>query len=153
MNKIKDILINDLSGLCRLWRRLSLEQVKKSGITLEQRWILLHLNKHNSVTVGKLADSLGTTPSSVTLITKKMESKNLLERVRGMPDDRTVTLRITEDGKNLLKDWEEKRREMFSKYLSVMDETDLNKLHELLSKILNEHEKISKEECKNDKDR
>ena len=153
MNKIKDILINDLSGLCRLWRRLSLEQVKKSGITFEQRWILLHLNKHNSVTVGKLADILGTTPSSVTLITKKMENKNLLERVRGIPDDRTVTLRITEDGKNLLNDWEEKRREMFSKYLSVMDEVDLNKLHELLSKILDEYEKISKEECKNDKDR
>ncbi|NLI56623.1 winged helix-turn-helix transcriptional regulator [bacterium] len=153
MNKIKDILINDLSGLCRLWRRLSLEQVKKSGITFEQRWILLHLNKHNSVTVGKLADILGTTQSSVTLITKKMENKNLLERVRGIPDDRTVTLRITEDGKNLLNDWEEKRREMFSKYLSVMDEVDLNKLHELLSKILDEYEKISKEECKNDKDR
>jgi len=153
MNNIKDILINDLSSLCRLWRRLSLEQVKKSGITFEQRWILLHLNKHNSVTVGKLADSLGTTPSSVTLITKKMENKNLLERVRGMPDDRTVTLRITEDGKNLLKEWEEKRREMFSKYLSAMDEADLNKLHELLSKILDEYEKINKEECKNDKDR
>jgi len=153
MNNIKDILINDLSSLCRLWRRLSLEQVKKSGITFEQRWILLHLNKHNSVTVGKLADSLGTTPSSVTLITKKMESKNLLERVRGMPDDRTVTLRITEDGKNLLKEWEEKRREMFSKYLSAMDEADLNKLHELLSEILDEYEKINKEECKNDKDR
>jgi len=151
MEGIKDFLINDLSNLCRLWRKLSLEQVKQSGVTLEQRWILLYLIKHESITVGKLADILGTTPSSVTLITKKMESKNLLERVRGVPDDRTVTIRITEEGTNLWKEWEEKRKFIFSKYLSTMDEGDLKKLHELLSKILDEHTRHEKEKNHNDK--
>lgn len=136
MEKDREILINDLSELCRLWRKLSLEQVKQSGITLEQRWILLYLVRHGSVTVGKLAEILGTTPSSVTLITKKMEANNLLERTRGIPDDRTVTIKITEEGMNLWKEWEEKRKTIFSKFLSSLEESDYRKLHELLSRIL-----------------
>jgi DNA-binding MarR family transcriptional regulator len=136
MQNLKEILINDLSDLCRLWRKLSLEQVKKSGITLEQRWILLYLVRHGSVTVGKLASILGTSSSSVTLITKKMENNNLLERSRGIPDDRTVTIKITEKGFNLWKEWEEKRKSTFFRYLSLLEEGDLQKLHELLSQIL-----------------
>ena len=151
MEDFKDVLIEDLSNLCRLWRRLSLEQVKQSGVTLEQRWILLYLVKHESVTVGKLADILGTTPSSVTLITKKMEKKVLLERIRGVPDDRTVTIKITETGINLWKEWEEKRKKIFAKYLSTISEGDLKKFHELLSKILDEHIKNEKEKNHNDK--
>jgi DNA-binding MarR family transcriptional regulator len=151
MEDFKGVLIEDLSNLCRLWRRLSLEQVKQSGVTLEQRWILLYLVKHESVTVGKLADILGTTPSSVTLITKKMEKKVLLERIRGVPDDRTVTIKITETGINLWKEWEEKRKKIFAKYLSTISEGDLKKFHELLSKILDEHIKNEKEKNHNDK--
>jgi DNA-binding MarR family transcriptional regulator len=151
MEDFKGVLIEDLSNLCRLWRRLSLEQVKQSGVTLEQRWILLYLVKHESVTVGKLADILGTTPSSVTLITKKMEKKVLLKRIRGVPDDRTVTIKITETGINLWKEWEEKRKKIFAKYLSTISEGDLKKFHELLSKILDEHIKNEKEKNHNDK--
>ena len=148
MKDHKDIVIEDLSNLCRLWRKLSLEQVKQSGVTLEQRWILLYLAKYGSVTVGNLADILGTTPSSVTLITKKMERRELLERSRGVPDDRTVTIKITDKGIDLWKEWEEGRKRTFSKYLSTLSESDLNKLHELLSTILDEHSKVEGSESK-----
>jgi DNA-binding MarR family transcriptional regulator len=148
MKDHKDIVIDDLSNLCRLWRKLSLEQVKQSGVTLEQRWILLYLAKYGSVTVGNLADILGTTPSSVTLITKKMEKRDLLKRSRGVPDDRTVTIKITEKGIDLWKEWEEGRKRTFSKYLSTLSESDLKKLHELLSTILDEHSKVEGSESK-----
>jgi DNA-binding MarR family transcriptional regulator len=148
MKDHKDIVIEDLSNLCRLWRKLSLEQVKQSGVTLEQRWILLYLAKYGSVTVGNLADILGTTPSSVTLITKKMERRELLERSRGVPDDRTVTIKITDKGIDLWKEWEEGRKRTFSKYLSTLSESDLKKLHELLSTILDEHSKVEGSESK-----
>jgi|YelNatPaOPRAMG01_1025707.scaffolds.fasta_scaffold38090_3 Transcriptional regulators len=148
MKDHKDIVIEDLSNLCRLWRKLSLEQVKQSGVTLEQRWILLYLAKYGSVTVGNLADILGTTPSSVTLLTKKMERRELLERSRGVPDDRTVTIKITDKGIDLWKEWEEGRKRTFSKYLSTLSESDLKKLHELLSTILDEHSKVEGSESK-----
>jgi DNA-binding MarR family transcriptional regulator len=148
MKDHKDIVIEDLSNLCRLWRKLSLEQVKQSGVTLEQRWILMYLAKYESVTVGNLADILGTTPSSVTLITKKMERRELLERSRGIPDDRTVTIKITDKGIDLWKEWEEGRKRTFSKYLSTLSEPDLKKLHELLSTILDEHSKVEGSESK-----
>jgi DNA-binding MarR family transcriptional regulator len=148
MKDHKDIVIEDLSNLCRLWRKLSLEQVKQSGVTLEQRWVLLYLAKYGSVTVGNLADILGTTPSSVTLLTKKMERRELLERSRGVPDDRTVTIKITDKGIDLWKEWEEGRKRTFSKYLSTLSESDLKKLHELLSTILDEHSKVEGSESK-----
>jgi DNA-binding MarR family transcriptional regulator len=148
MKDHKDIVIEDLSNLCRLWRKLSLEQVKQSGVTLEQRWVLLYLAKYGSVTVGNLADILGTTPSSVTLLTKKMERRELLERSRGVPDDRTVTIKITDKGIDLWKEWEEGRKRTFSKYLYTLSESDLKKLHELLSTILDEHSKVEGSESK-----
>ena len=99
MSDIKDVLINDLSNFWRLWRKITYAPVKRGEISLEQYWILQHLIKHGPITVHELSNFLGTTPSSITLITKKMEKSNLLERVRGDPDDRTVTMSITEEGR------------------------------------------------------
>jgi DNA-binding MarR family transcriptional regulator len=136
MSDIKDVLINDLSNFWRLWRKITYAPVKRGEISLEQYWILQHLIKHGPITVRELSDFLGTTPSSISIITKKMEKSNLLERVRGDPDDRTVTMSITEKGRKRWNEWQEKRKETLSHILSSLTAEEQEKLHILILKIL-----------------
>jgi len=138
MSDIKDVLINDLSNFWRLWRKITYAPVKRGEISLEQYWILQHLIKHGPITVRELSNFLGTTPSSITLITKKMEKSNLLERVRGDPDDRTVTMNITEEGRKRWNEWQEKRKEVLSYILSSLTVEEQEKLHILILKILSQ---------------
>jgi DNA-binding MarR family transcriptional regulator len=136
MNDLNDLLINDLSNLWRLWRKISLAPVKRGEITLEQRWILRYLVHHDSITVGQLASVLGTTPSSITLITKKMEKNYLLKRTRGEPDDRTVTMKITDEGKKRWNEWNERRKKEIFHILASLSKVEQEQLHLLLSRIL-----------------
>jgi DNA-binding MarR family transcriptional regulator len=136
MNDLNDLLINDLSNLWRLWRKISLAPVKRGEITLEQRWILRYLVHHDSVTVGQLASVLGTTPSSITLITKKMEKNYLLKRTRGEPDDRTVTMKITDEGKKRWNEWNEKRKKEIFHILASLSKIEQEQLHLLLSRVV-----------------
>jgi DNA-binding MarR family transcriptional regulator len=138
MSDIKDVLINDLSDFWRLWRKIIYAPVKRGEISLEQYWILQHLINHGPATVHDFSDFLGTTPSSISIITKKMEKINLLKRVRGDPDDRTVTINITEDGRKLWSEWQKKREEMLSKMLSPLTTEEQEKLHLLILKILSQ---------------
>jgi DNA-binding MarR family transcriptional regulator len=138
MSDIKDVLINDLSNFWRLWRKITYAPVKRGEISLEQYWILQHLMRHGPITVRELSDFLGTTPSSITIITKKMEKSNLLERVRGDPDDRTVTMSIIEEGRKRWNEWQEKRKEALSHILSSLTAEEQEKLHILILKILSQ---------------
>jgi len=136
MDDRKDLLIDDLANFWRLWRKIIYAPVKRGEISLEQYWILLHLVKHGSKNVHELAEFLGTTPSSVTLITKKMEKSDFLKRVRGDPDDRTVTITITTNGRKIWEDWQTKREQMISNVLSSLSKEEQEELHMLISKIL-----------------
>jgi DNA-binding MarR family transcriptional regulator len=136
MNDRRDLLIDDLANFWRLWRKIIYAPVKRGEISLEQYWILLHLVKHGPKNVHELAEFLGTTPSSVTLITKKMEKSNFLRRVRGDPDDRTVTITITTNGRKIWEDWQAKREQMISNVLSSLSKEEQEELHMLISKIL-----------------
>jgi DNA-binding MarR family transcriptional regulator len=92
--------------------------------------------RHGPIKVHELAEFLGTTPSSITIITKKMKKVNLLKRVRGDPDDRTVNISITKDGKKLWNEWKKKHEETLSIILEPLTVEEQEKLHILILKIL-----------------
>ncbi|MEM0385653.1 MAG: MarR family transcriptional regulator [Nitrososphaeria archaeon] len=138
VNYGKDDLIESLSNFWRLWRKIVYAPVKKGEVSLEQYWILLYLKKHGPKNVHQLSEFLGTTPSSITLITKKMEKSNFVQRVRGEPDDRTVTIIITAHGKETWEAWQKKRDEAIVGILSPLSEKEKDILNQLIKKILAE---------------
>jgi len=71
------------------------------GITYTQYVALLVLWEKESLTLKELGEKLFLDSGTLTPLLKKMEAANLLVRQRSQQDERTICIRLTEQGKSL----------------------------------------------------
>ncbi len=115
---------------------------ERYGLTMMQLRILMELHQYGSHTVGSLASNLKAAGANVSPICKKLESKNLLERVRDQNDERVVKIVLTKTGKDIAIEIDKVLNERFLQQID--DEAEeafddiilgLEKLNTLLQKI------------------
>ena len=70
----------------------------KLGLTYPQYLTMLVLWEGDDVTVKDMAARLNLDPATVTPLLKRLEAQGLLERVRGVDDERLVYIRLTKAG-------------------------------------------------------
>ena len=75
---------------------------KTSGLTSPQLIIMLEIDKVAGVNSSQIAKSVNLSAATVTNIVDRLESKNLVTRVRDTQDKRKVSLYLTESGQALL---------------------------------------------------
>jgi len=68
------------------------------GITYTQYTILLILWEQDDVSLKFVADRLGQKSGSLTPVIKRMEQEGLIQRIRGLNDDRALSIRLTDKG-------------------------------------------------------
>lgn len=90
-------LEESLSPVCREW-----------GVTMQQFRILMELGKHPCRTAGDLSDIVGVQRGNMAGICKKMEQNGWIVRERKPQDERVVLISMTEEGKNLKKEIEDR---------------------------------------------
>lgn len=71
------------------------------GITYTQYLVLIVLWEYGDLTVTALGKKLYLASNTLTPLLKKLESMALIERVRDAKDERSVKVRLTEQGKQL----------------------------------------------------
>ncbi|MCG7531082.1 MarR family transcriptional regulator [Psychrobium sp. MM17-31] len=71
------------------------------GITYPQYTVLLILWEQDGVSLKAIAERLGQKSGSLTPVLKRMESEGLIKRVRGIENDRSLSVQLTEQGKAL----------------------------------------------------
>lgn len=69
------------------------------GITYTQYTILLILWEQDDVSLKFVADRLGQKSGSLTPVIKRMEQEGLIQRIRGLNDDRALSIRLTDKGR------------------------------------------------------
>lgn len=72
--------------------------LKPLGLTYTQYVTLLCLWEEDGVTVGALGDRLFLDSGTLTPLLKKLEQRGLVTRERSPEDERTVLIRLTEEG-------------------------------------------------------
>lgn len=75
---------------------------KTSGLTSPQLIIMQEIDNISGVNSGQVAKNVNLSAATVTNIIDRLESKNLVIRVRSTEDKRKVSLYLTESGKAIL---------------------------------------------------
>lgn len=87
--------------------------LEKLGLTYPQYLTMLVLWEGDDVTVKDMAARLNLDSATVTPLLKRLETQGLLERVRGVDDERLVYIRLTKAGTALKRQAREVPGEIF----------------------------------------
>jgi len=75
---------------------------KESGVTGPQLLILQELGRVKGITAKEVADYINLSQATVTNILDRLETRQLIKRIRSEQDRRRVSLYLTEQGKEVL---------------------------------------------------
>jgi MarR family transcriptional regulator, organic hydroperoxide resistance regulator len=141
-------LVEDLLTLWRLLRNLS-SPVRRAEMTPEQYWLLRLLNRSGPLNISELANELGIAISSATVSCKRLEKAGLLTRERQSDDERVVRVALTAKGLAQIDAWRQRKREVLTHWLSVLDAQEQKTLQSLIERVLEAADARAFEETNN----
>ena len=77
------------------------EPLSAIGLTYPQYTVMLILWEQDGVSLKHISDALGQKSGALTPVIKRMEADGLVQRLRGVDDDRSLSIALTEKGKKL----------------------------------------------------
>ena len=98
MRSIDDHFCFETYVTSRSIQRLYQPLLKKKDLTYPQYLVLVVLYERGSVTVNELGKQLDLGSGTLTPLLKRMESADLIKRIRSKADERVVNLTLTDKG-------------------------------------------------------
>ena len=77
------------------------EPLSAIGLTYPQYTVMLILWEQDGVSLKYISDALGQKSGALTPVIKRMEVDGLVQRLRGVDDDRSLSIALTEKGNKL----------------------------------------------------
>lgn len=77
------------------------EPLSAIGLTYPQYTVMLILWEQDGVSLKHISEALGQKSGALTPVIKRMEVDGLVQRLRGVDDDRSLSIALTEKGKKL----------------------------------------------------
>ncbi len=128
------------------FRRMSAKIRPPSG-GKKQTFMLLHAISHNdNKPMSFYSDFLMIPKSNLSVASDQLIAEGLIERVSTIEDRRVICLRITESGKNYMRECQNQMIRNTSDQLSVLSDGDIEELHGHVLGIVGVLEKIYAEE-------
>jgi DNA-binding MarR family transcriptional regulator len=113
----------ELERLARILGRVGPDEVCCEGLSQRQTAILRTLVAQEGARLMDLAASSGITPSAMTRVLEKLETRGLVERMRGAQEDgRAAMVRITARGRRIRKQLDALMRQRTSQIIGVVPE-------------------------------
>ena len=103
MQKDEELLV----ALRRVIRAIDLRSKQLSrdvGLTGPQLLVMQNINKQAGIMVRQIADNINLSPATVTSILDRLETKQLVQRIRSTEDKRKVGVYLTDQGHEILED-------------------------------------------------
>lgn len=144
-NQIGSAIYEILSDLDEIRRRVlrnapMANQKKLYGLTLRQsaavnQVMLLMTNYPQGITLKNLSDKMQMHPSAASIMVDKMVNKGFLERTENPNDRRTVCIRISAKGKEIITATRTLLKEEIEKYASVLTPEEEAQLVQIAAKL------------------
>ncbi len=112
------------------------EQINCDVVTLQEMQVISFLYSRGSVKMTDIAEYLLLGLSNLTAIVDKLETKDIVKRVRSDEDRRVVLVSLTSEGKLLAQKNLEQKLDLAKQMLAALSPTDQESLMELMKKIV-----------------
>jgi DNA-binding MarR family transcriptional regulator len=132
---VEEILNNFAEVMSRLMIDHYQQQISELDLTLPQAQVLRVLRRSQMPT-GQLASELRISAPAITQLTDRLLRKGLIERRAAADDRRCVIVALSEKGAGLVDQFRESRRDIFSRAIADLSETDRRLVVELLGKVV-----------------
>ena len=103
MRKYEERLVS-LRQVIRAIDLYSKKLSKETGLTSPQLLVLQAIADHDDAMVKEVAETINLSSATITSILDRLEKRQLVTRTRSVTDKRKVGIRLTEQGKDILKD-------------------------------------------------
>ena len=112
---------------------------EEAGLNPYHHAVLAVLDEGSRETQGAIADALGYDRGQLVCLLDELEERDLVERKRDPNDRRRHVVRITADGKRMLRRLRALARRIDDEFLSSLSEKDREQLHALLLRLAEQH--------------
>lgn len=134
MQRDEELLI----ALRRVIRAIDLrsKQLNKNiGLTGPQLLVMRFVSQSNGVIVREIADNVNLSPATITNILDRLESRELVQRLRSTQDKRKVGVYLTEKGQEILKDAPMPFQEHFTNRFAQLKDWEQSQMVATLQRI------------------
>lgn len=135
IKEMVDHYINLSFSVNKIAEGLVKEQIS-SDLTNDQHYTLRYINKVETCTSSELAEVFDVKKSAITAIITRMWEKGLIQRTRDENDRRVVYLTMTDKGRSLFKETEEKIQDLVESFITRFDQSEI-------AQFLNTYEKLN----------
>jgi MarR family transcriptional regulator, lower aerobic nicotinate degradation pathway regulator len=118
----------------------SMEAYEQTGLHPYHHAILVVLGEGSRETQGAIADALGYDRGQLVGLLDELEERGLVERRRDPNDRRRHLVRLTPEGKRMLRRLRALSRQIEDEFLGPLDEEERASLHALLLRLAEKHE-------------
>ena len=135
-----ELILNDklTHNLLELYDKLSSwehEIVRKSEITLSQMHTLEVIGLYGSSKMRLLADKLGVTTGTVTVMVATLEKKGLIIKENDPDDTRSIIISLTEKGYQYYSEHHKYHHDLIDNVSSVLTDDEIKRINTILEKI------------------
>ena len=124
------------------------DNVKKTGLTGSQLWIMQQIYNFNGISNSELAKNLTLHVSTCSILVNKLIKKGLIEKTRSSTDERKIVLTISLKGKQLMAKAPKSPEGAIPSTLKKLNIEELEELNTVLTKFAKKmkvHNKIFKD--------
>lgn len=110
-----------------------------NDLTNDQHYILRYIHQASVCTSSELADAFEVNKSAITAIINRMVDRGLILRTRDENDRRVIYLTLTDEGRELFEQTQEKIRLLVESIITQFEETEIKNFidtYEKLARIL-----------------
>lgn len=107
-----------------------------NGVTATHYNMIEYIYRHDHCIVKQIAQAFNISPPAVSKQLKFLIANNLIEQQQSSADRRIFNLSVTDQGKFIIDNSENFRETVAKEASKTLTEDDLNKLSELLDKVL-----------------
>ncbi|RDI42317.1 MarR family winged helix-turn-helix transcriptional regulator [Falsibacillus pallidus] len=135
MNK-KDELVGSIAqSFYEIGRYINRHLSQDQSLTPPQFFILFNIFTCGKSTVSSLGSKLGLTSGATTIAANRLVESGLLSRIRDEEDRRVVWIDITDSGKNLMEEFNNRRNDLWGQVFADFKNEELIQFLELLKKV------------------
>jgi MarR family transcriptional regulator, organic hydroperoxide resistance regulator len=133
--EVEEVLNSFAEVMSRLMIDHYQKQISELDLTLPQAQVLRALRRSHMPT-GQLASELRISAPAITQLTDRLIRKGLIERRARAEDRRCVIVALSDKGANLVDQFRRSRRDIFSRAIEDLSESDRKLVIEVLGRVV-----------------